>query len=254
MLGCTALSVFVTTSAWMSIGLLALILWRGFRSAILTKFFTFYSYIAAGLVGTAVAFCTYGRPQTYAHWYWIVEFVTLFLGCAILWEMFGRIWVPSKELSRIGRAGQRLLLVLIAGAAALFVLIEVRTPLNSAAFRLLERDCRGAQAIFFIVLVSGIFYHAIPVGKNLKAICLGYGFYVLGSLVALAIWLYVGDRVAVLCDNSQPVCFDIAAAIWLVGMWTPDRSIAMLSEREANSEERCSGSGVGFRISKTSRT
>ncbi|MGH9737421.1 MAG: hypothetical protein ACRD4X_02400 [Candidatus Acidiferrales bacterium] len=243
----------VETIIWTGIALLALILWRGFGQVIFKKYLPFYSYVAAGLGGSIAVLCTYRQPG-YAHWYWPIKFATLFLGSAVIWEMFARIWLPAQGLRRAARIGQSALLALLAAAVSVFVFIEAKTPVNNMAFRHLERDCRAGQAIFFVAIVSGIFYYAIPVGRNLEAICVGYGFYVFGSLVALAVWLYAGAKVAVLCDDLQPACFDIAAAIWLAGMWNPGRNLAMLSEQEADSEERRSGSGIRFQISKANLT
>lgn len=226
---------------WFGIACLALVLWRGYRLALLNQFTAFYSYIVGDLVGSFLVSLAFGRKTEYARWYWIINFVTLFLGCTILWEMLSRIWLPLHTLRCAARTGQAALAALLAVSVAQFALIEDKTPLNNFAFRRLERDSRAIQTLFFVTIVWAMIYYAIPVGKNLKAICFGYGLYVCASLTTLAAWLYAGSRVALVCDYLQAASFDAAAAIRLVGLWGPIEPLAAF----ASSAEQLSESEGG---------
>ncbi|MGH9560240.1 MAG: hypothetical protein ACRD3S_02200, partial [Terracidiphilus sp.] len=138
-----------------------------------------------------------------------------------------------------------------------FALIILRTPLNNPAFRDLERDCRACQAVFFVAIVAAVFYYGIPVGRTLKAICLGYGLYVGVSLIALTVSLYGGDPVSTICAYLQAASFDVATIIWLVGLWTPGEPETLAAAwrtgqgSESGERPRYSGvrSGTAFRNS-----
>jgi hypothetical protein len=227
---------------WFGIASLALVLWRGYQLAIFKQFATFYFYVFGDLVGSLLVLLSYGKNAEYVRWYWIMNFVTLFLGCTILGEMLARMWLPVEALRRAARISQIALGALIAGSLGRFVAIELRTPLNSSAFRQLERDCRAGQAIFFIAILLVVFYYGIPVGKNLKTICLGYGLYIWVSLLSLAVWLYAGHHVAVACAYLQPASFDAATAIWLVGLWNPAEPAAVFAMHTEQTSESDGGS------------
>ncbi len=236
------MNLVVSALGWSAVVLLSLILGRAYRRRLLRKFKVFYSYIAGDLAGSIlVSLVRYGQPG-YARWYWIVQFVTLFLGCAVLWQMFARTWLPVLQLRQAARIGQYLLLSLIALAAVRFVVIEAKLPFDNNAFRCLERDCRAAQAVFFTAIVFVIFRYGIPMGRNLKTICIGYGFYVLVSLVALAVSLYAtaAGGVEVLCLYSQAASFDAAALIWLIGLWDSGDAFA-LSRKQTQIRARVQG-------------
>ena len=240
--------MMASTLGWVAATLLTLILWRACLARLVTKFKIFYAYIAADLAGTIIVSLTPYRQPGYARWYWIIQFVTLFLGCTILWEMFERFWLPALKLRRSARIGQCLLLSLMALAAVRFAALEAKSPNDSNAFRGLEGDCHAAQAVFFIVIIFAVIRYGIPIGKNLKAIALGYGFYVLVSLVALTVLLYwrAGSGVAAACRYSQAVSFDAAAAIWLIGLWTPTDMFAPFPEQNTDSEQHPEGRVVIF--------
>lgn len=233
---------------WTGSALLSLIVWRAYRGRLLRKFKLFYAYIVADLAGTIIVSLTPYRQPGYARWYWIIQFVTLFLGCTILWEMFARFWFPVLKLRRSARIGQHLLLSLAVVAAVRFVLLEAKSPVGNNLLRCLERNCHAAQAVFFTAIIFVVLRDGITIERNLKAICLGYGFYVLVSLVALTVLLYLraGSGVAAACRYSQAASFDVAAAIWLIGLWTPTDMFAPFPEQNTDSEQHPEGRVVTF--------
>lgn len=218
----------------------ALILWRGCRRGLFAKFVLFYCYVATALIGT-IWLAPFFRSPEYAHRYWIINFVTLFLGCGILWLMFSQIWLPLLNLRRAARIGQVALGLFVAAFIARFAAVERQTPVSNLAFRHLEQDCRAIQAVFFAAIVLLAFYYGVPVGKDLRAICLGYGLYVCVSLISLTVWLYAGHSVAVVCDDVEAATFDAATAIWLAGLWNPQQPLTAL----ASNAEQTSKSGGG---------
>jgi hypothetical protein len=132
----------------------------------------------------------------------------------------------------------------------MFVILEFQKPLNSVAFRHLETDCRAAQAVIFVAVVSGICYYDLPIGRDFKTICLGYSFYVLVSLLSLALLSYAHAGFSAAPLDLQAVSFDVATAIWLLGLWNGNAPLAMLAKQEAISEQSSMHSGLTFWASK----
>ena len=102
-----------------------------------------------------------------------------------------------------------------------------------------ERDLRCVQALFIFGLLAVIFYYAIPIGRNMKGMVMGYGLYIFSSLVSLAVRAYAGPSFTKIWSVAQPLSFDATLVIWLVALWSycpnpvPDSNIPLEQDYEA---------------------
>jgi hypothetical protein len=210
---------------------------RCLQVSLLRKYPFFYVYIfSATLLTVAVIGVELLAPDSYRNWYWPSQFVTLVTGYGILLEILHHVLAPYPGAERLARIGG----VVAFGAVFCFALVAPWIiPSRSAGTLIeLERDLRSVQAIFISGLLGVIFYYGIPIGKNMKGMILGYGLYIVTSLVSRAVWAYAGD-IHNAWNLVQPLSFDLSLVVWLVALWSyhpnpvPDPGIRLEEDYEA---------------------
>jgi hypothetical protein len=82
-----------------------------------------------------------------------------------------------------------------------------------------EREFRIVQTFLLLGLVMLLAYYAIPVGRNLKGIILGYGVFLSMNLVQLTLRDFLGDRFQNWWLYIQPVSYIIVLLIWCKALW-----------------------------------
>jgi len=229
-------------SRWliMGFGLLLelLLLLRGLQARLVTRYYFFYIYAVSVIVVTVTMVVAIWKvPAVYHGWYWPLQFGTLVTGYGILLEILNHVLAPYPGAEKFARFSG-----LMAFAAILcFALIAPRIfPQQSPGTVIeFERDLRSIQAIFVFVLLAVIFYYGIPIGRNMKGMIMGYGLYVLTSLMSLAVRAYAGASFDRVWDVVQPLSYDGSLAIWLVALWSycpnpsPDPNISLEEDYEA---------------------
>ena len=197
-------------------GLLVLGWWR----KLFSRYPSFYLYVACVVSSEVVRHNLDTRASsTYARLWWISEFVTAAFGFCITWEIFTQMLGPYAGARRMARA---ILRVLFVG-----VLLKAGIALQAAPFRALipttvelERDLRAIQALLLVSMIALIVHYALPTGRNIRFMLLGYAIY-LGSQV-MRLSLPTGS--GVLIREAVPVLSGLeycaTLAIWCVGMWS----------------------------------
>ena len=215
-----------------------LLLLRSAWSHLLTKYYFFYTYIVSVILGSALLMTLLLRmPALYAKGYWAVQFVTLVAGYGILLEIMNHVLTPYPGAERFART---------AGVFAFFVifLFAMIAPFIKSQWAPVvviefERDLRSVQSLFLCVLLGVIFYYGIPIGRNMKGMILGYGLYIVTSLMTLAVRAYAGPSFSAAWKVIQPLSFDISLVIWLLALWSycpnpePDPNIPLEQDYEA---------------------
>jgi len=215
-----------------------LLLLRSAWSHLLTKYYFFYTYIVSVILGSALLMTLLLRmPALYAKGYWAVQFVTLVAGYGILLEIMNHVLTPYPGAERFART---------AGVFAFFVifLFAMIAPFIKSQWAPVvviefERDLRSVQSLFLCVLLGVIFYYGIPIGRNMKGMILGYGLYIVTSLMTLAVRAYAGPSFSAAWKVIQPFSFDVSLVIWLVALWSycanpePDPNIPLEQDYEA---------------------
>jgi hypothetical protein len=101
-----------------------------------------------------------------------------------------------------------------------YAVVNLRNSATEHALVGLERDFRTIQALLLLTIFGAVFYFRISMGKNLRAMFLGYGIYVAVSLVILAFQAYQGDRFNTKWFVLQPLAYDMGLIVWAVGLWS----------------------------------
>jgi hypothetical protein len=205
---------------WGGTLLLAVALARMTWVHLLTRYPFFSVYLAAVFCRSPVLLSL--RPVTsdgYRAGYWTTEFVCAMLAFGVTWEIYARTLAPYPGVRRMARTLMTILLGIM-GAKALVELWG--NPLHNLGSTVLEfeRDLRVIQMLLLLGLLGLVAHYALPMGKNVLSILVGYGFY-LGLRVVL---LTVLTRSGLVYDSAVSlmlqVGWNLAVVIWCVGMWS----------------------------------
>ncbi|HXN21084.1 MAG TPA: hypothetical protein VN875_22340 [Candidatus Binatus sp.] len=212
-----------TQFVWLAgILLEGVILIRAIYGKFLTKYYLFYLYIASVFLGSIflyvvdiVIHARLGRL------YWSVNFMTLSLGCGVIFEISRQVFAHRVTLDRVARWSMAITF------GAIFFLVSVHAFLlpqwnpttNSAD---LERDLRIAQAIVLMTILFLAGYYRIETGKNIKGMILGLGVYVGASILSLSLRLLVGPAFDTAWSMIQSSSYLAALSIWAVALWSYD--------------------------------
>lgn len=195
-----------------------LLLFRGWRSGSLNKYPYFYAYILTSFLAGSLSYAVFvTRPASYPAMFWPLEFLTLFIGCGLVLEIFRDVLSSYPGAERFAKSVCVITFVAIFLLGLVYSLIS--SPGSIAQSEVgLERNVRAVQILFFVAIVGTIFYYGIALGKNIRGMIYGYGLYLAVSVVAFALRLYYHSRVDVL-RTVRPMIFDVSLLIWLVSLW-----------------------------------
>jgi hypothetical protein len=157
--------------------------------------------------------------------YWPKQYVTLFLGCGVIFEVSRHVFAQRVTLDRIARWTMLVTFgaIFLSVAIQAFVLPRWNVTTNTAD---LERDLRIAQAIVLMTILFLSGYYGIGIGKNIKGMILGFGIYVGASVFSLTLRLFVGTRFDPAFGVIQTTAYFLALSIWMVALWSYEPELA----------------------------
>lgn len=196
----------------------ALLLYRGFKGQTLLKFRLFYSYVSFVLIDELVRFVAYRSPASYVRVYWATQFLSLFVGCTIIFEIYR---VGLKAFPGTARMARNLLFFVFAMvfAKAIVNVLNGASLLSMDSNLLLERNLRIAQSCALIALVVVFIFYAIPLSRNLRGILFGYGIFLGCSIIQLTIMDRFPEKIQAVWFYMQPVSYLIVLTVWAAALW-----------------------------------
>jgi len=227
----------------------AAILMRGLRAKLISRFPLFYSYLLVVLIEDIIryiAFLLWYPQRTYSNIYWATQFVSVVMGSLVIFEVSRLALQEYPGTARMARnllgamflvIFAKTLLTMNAGAAAWMIQVYVR----------LERELRLVEAFAILTLLVVFLWYAVPMGRNLGAILLGYGTFIAMSVMQLTIVNHFELRAQHFWSIAQPVTYTAILGLWVWKLWSPDTA-AMKSPR------RIPGSDYEELASSTSRS
>jgi len=215
-----------TQIVWLG-GLLieVVILVRSVLGRSLAKYPLFYLYIGSVFAASmALYVIAIVRPSLHGL-YWPKQYVTLFLGCGVIFEVSRHVFAQRVTLDRIARWTMLVTFgaIFLSVAIQAFVLPHWNVTTNTAD---LERDLRIAQAIVLMTILFLSGYYGIGIGKNIKGMILGFGIYVGASVFSLTLRLFVGTRFDPAFGVIQTTVYFLALSIWMVALWSYEPEFA----------------------------
>jgi hypothetical protein len=204
-----------------TIALEILLLVRGLRTKLFTKYPIFHTYVLFVLLQSVLRFSVYHwYPQWYLECYWYTEFISVLVGSGVLFEIYWRGLAPYPGTARLARNVLALVFTFAVGKALAGAMRgHLWWPSQTTAE--LERNLRGVQAFAILGLVILVLAYSIPLGRNLRGIVLGYGLFIATRLVSLTALAYLGSVFYRLWMYSQQVFYLLVLCIWAVSLWTP---------------------------------
>lgn len=192
---------------------------RGFAQKFVSKYPFFYSYVLFVLLQSILRSAVdHFRPEFYASTYWITQFLGLVIGCGVVFEIYR---VGLKAYPGVARVARNLLFFLFAMTFAKALFGATKGDLLWVARTLvdLERNLRILQAFAMIALVDLLVVYAVPVGRNLKGIFIGYGLFIASSVVQLTLVSHLGDTFSRVWLYLQPACYLLSLVVWAAALW-----------------------------------
>jgi hypothetical protein len=196
------------------------ILVRSVLGRSLAKYPYFYLYIASVFTGSTARYVlAIVRPSLEHGLYWPKQYVTLFLGCGVIFEVSRHVFAQRVTLDRIARWTMLVTFgaIFLSVAVQAFFLPHWNVTTNTAD---LERDLRVAQAIVLMTILFLTGYYGISIGKNIKGMILGFGIYIGASVFSLTLRLFVGTRFDPAFGVIQSTAYLAALAVWMVALWS----------------------------------
>src|SRR6476660_1384501 len=179
---------------WSGISLEIFLLVRAFTVRLWARYPVFYSYISFVWLQSLLRFSIlHARPNLYPRAYWMTEWLGVMIGCGVVFEVYRVGLAAYRGTARMARN----LLGLVFAAAFAKAVAEtwndphwwlIATTLD------VERLLRTVQSLAILALVVLFLFYAIPFGRNLRGILLGYGLFVGLSVIQLTFVADSGGR------------------------------------------------------------
>ena len=205
---------------WTCNALIALLLVRALSRRFFAKYLAFYLYLTLILIVSFLRFYLYTfEPKIYGPFYWYSEFLSIAIGYGIIWEIY--------ERTLTGYAGSLQMARWLAGAV--FVIILGKGLFNSLTGPAwgsaknvleLERDFRIVQAILILLILGVLTYYLIPIGRNLRGIIAGYGFYIGAGLINMTIGSNFGNGTYAWLRHFPAGAYLCTLIIWSAMLWS----------------------------------
>lgn len=213
-----------------------LLLIRAVKGNFLKEYKIFYLYIAWVLLRDLSLFVVYHAwALGYAYVYWYSQFFSVLVGCGVVWEIYRVALANYSGAARMARSVLLFLFMITMSRIVVFAVNSAKWLPGQTTLET-EREFRIVQSVVLMGLVALLAYYAIPTGRNLKGIILGYGFFLATSLVQLTLRDFLGDTFQHWWQYIQPSTYIAVLLIWCRSLWTfaPARDSGSAARIEAD--------------------
>jgi hypothetical protein len=201
---------------WSSIALEGLLLARGLRAGLTSRYPVFFFYVFFVLIQDLICLSTYSNKSLYNYSYWITEFLCVLVGGIVVFEIYK---IGLRSAAGTARMARRVLAFIFSLAVAKAIANAWSDPrwwLQASTLEI-ERALRAVEAIAIFALVALFLFYAIPFGKNLRGILLGYGLFIAVRLICL---VFVPEQGKDFWFYAYSASYPLALCIWLVHLWS----------------------------------
>ena len=205
---------------WVGIALECLLLVRGLLGKWAARHRIFYLYVLFVLSQSVLRFVTLHQShRLYFRVYWITEFLGVIVGSAIVFEIYKLGLAAYPGVARMARNSLFFIFILAFTKACVDASSDPQWwPVASIVD--LERYARIVQAFAIGALVLLFAIYAVPFGRNLRGIIVGYGVYVTASIVTLKFAAAETGPFADFWHFLVPVSYLFTLILWTVHLWS----------------------------------
>lgn len=205
---------------WATIVLELTILVRAFKQKLVRQYPFFFAYLGCVLLSSASGYLVYvWKPLLYGYWYWSWEFACVIAGYSVVLEIIEKGLAEHIGARKLFRNFSLALFAAIVG----FISIESMSSGHSISLRTsveFERNLRTAEAVLLLLIVAVVAYYAIPIGKNLRGILLGYGLCVATIVINDSLRSYVGKSFQDAFSAVRSWSYLVSLLIWTAALWS----------------------------------
>lgn len=205
---------------WSCITLETFLLLRGFLGRLWARYPVFYAYILFVWLQSLLRFSIFhSRPEFYSAVYWITEGLGVLIGCGVVFEIYRVGLAAYPGTARMARNLLGFVYVLAFTKAIVDAWNDPQWWVIATTMDV-ERLLRVVQSFAILALVVLFLFYAIPFGKNLRGILLGYGVFVGLSVIQLTFVTDSGSRFHKFWSYVSPGSYLIVLGLWAVHLWS----------------------------------
>lgn len=224
----------------------ALLLWRLSKQRQSSRYPYLTAYVVYDLLCNLALFPTsVYKPNWFATFFWRQEMIALFLRFLLNWEFFRGLFGQWSTLRAL--TWRALLMVELGVLPTLLMLSWVQAPmlegLRMHLWPVVEQYVSLAQAFLLLTPAAVASYYRLPLGRNLRGLCMGYGIYLFARSVDFAS-LQAFRGFAPYWQILTPVMFIGMTVVWLWAFW----EYAPSSQRADLNEAQCASSEMEWRF------
>src|ERR1700674_1297816 len=213
-------------SWWATNLMLVLLLFRAWRGRLFGRFPYFYGYIGCVFCSTLLRLYLWtADPQGYRLGYWISESISVVFGFGVTWEIYAHILAPYRGVGKMARTILGILLTAVLAKATVELWGDPVRRLGPTTAEL-EGNMRVVQALLLLALLGLIVQYAVPMGRNISSMLVGYAFYIGCSAVTLSLHSRLAGGFLEFLNLSQRAAYTVTLAVWGAGMWSYSRNPA----------------------------
>jgi hypothetical protein len=184
----------------------------------------FFCYVCFSLIEAAVKYSVFGKPMVYFYTFWICEAIGIFLGLAVVREIFTNLFSPHPALRKLARMIFRVVavaLLVLAGGVIYAQSGDARSIANAVQLAAEATRIVEVGLVMFLFLSSSAF--GLHWRQNLFGIALGLGTLAAVELVTVSFIGRVSPAVAEALSLIRVLSFGTSLLIWLGYLLTPER-------------------------------
>lgn len=197
-----------------------LLLVRAILGGFFKKYPLFYLYVGWVFALSSVRLIIYlAEPAYYRVFYWYTQPFSVLVGCGLVWEVYRQALGRYPGAARMAR---NLFLFLLVMVLSKIMVNAWNGPVwwQAGTTAELERNMRAVQGTLLIALIIVLAHYAIPLGRNLKGMILGYVLFISTSVIDLTLRLFLGDSFQKSWQYLQPVFYLAALTVWGFTLWS----------------------------------
>lgn len=203
---------------WLTITLEAGILVRVAAKSLHKKFPIFCAYLAYVLLEEIARYISFHQwPTTYPYIYWDTQQVSVVVGCGVIFEIYR---VGLREFRGTAMMARNALLFVFAMVFAKALVTSPGAWWSALTAVKLERDLRIVQSGALLALVVILLLYSIPLGRTLKGLTIGYGVFLVASVLELTLMIRLSAGPSALWAYLRSLSYLAVLLVWMVSLWS----------------------------------
>lgn len=185
----------------------------------------FFGYACFSLIEAAVKYAVFGQPVIYFYMFWICEAIGIFLGLAVVREIFTKLFSPHPALRKLARLifrGVSVALLVLAVGVLYARSGDARSVANAVQLAAEATRIVEVGLVMFLFLCSSAF--GLHWRQNLFGVALGLGTLAAVELVTVSFVGQVSPGVAQALSLIRVLSFATSLLIWLGYLLVPERA------------------------------